>query len=140
MIVWKRIDASKLNPLLKAAVDNVLGPLPDIWYATYGWRSTQEQTALWLVYKKWMEDNPGKKGGPRAAPPGHSPHEWGLAIDVVLDQDAEKQGLQPSWDLNDPRWARLIDAVKRSKWLHSGVSFGDAGHIELVNWKHRIVQ
>ena len=131
MIVWKRIDTSKLNPLFKAAVDNVVGPLQTVWYATYGWRSRQEQASLYAKYKA---------GGPRAAPPGYSPHEFGLAIDVVLDENDKRDGLQPNWDVNDPRWQELIEVIRRSKWLHSGVSFGDAGHIELVNWKSRTTE
>lgn len=68
------------------------------------------------------------------APPGHSAHEHGLAIDVALQLPA---GL--SWDTNDPAWPRLWAAVKASQGLHSGHDFppvapADDDHIQAVRW------
>jgi hypothetical protein len=131
VIDWSRIDRGKLNPLFFTAVENGFASLPDTWYATYGWRSNAEQAALYAKYKK---------GGPKAAPPGFSPHEFGLAIDVALDADAKRSGLQPNYDLNDPRWQAMIAMVQGSRWLHSGIGFGDGDHIEMVDWKSRARQ
>ena len=130
MLIWQptRVDKSKINLLLTAALDGGFALLPEDWYVTFGWRSRDEQSALFEVFRA---------GGPKAAPPGYSAHEFGLAVDVALDANAVRGGLQPNWDLNDPRWKAMIDMVRASKWLHSGIGFGDGGHIELVNWKSR---
>lgn len=67
-----------------------------------------------------------------------SPHEKGLAIDVVLDNDPTTPKVDPNYRTADPRWAALFKAVFDSPGLHSGRSFDDADHIEAVGWKHYV--
>lgn len=106
-------------------VDDLLRHLPDVWYITCGFRSREESDRLYKIYQQ---------GGPRAAPGGLSPHNIGEAVDVVLDGDMVKQGLQMNWNVDLPAWQRLFDAVKAHPRLHSGVSFNDAPHIESVKF------
>jgi hypothetical protein len=60
------------KPLFREAVEKRLGPLRELWLVTHGYRSLEEQGALYAKYKA---------GGPKAAPPGLSPHKYGLAIE-----------------------------------------------------------
>lgn len=128
MIIW-RVDASPLNPVFREDVADLLGRSPFTWVVTYGYRSLAEQASLYEKYQA---------GGPRAAPPGESAHNYGLAVDVVLDLEPDVPGLQPSWDTSKPGWVWLFNAVAAHPRLKSGASFGDGGHIERVHWKaHR---
>lgn len=124
MLIWRK-PKDGMNPVFVAALDGALGPLPDTWYVIQAKRDSAYQAALFAKYQA---------GGPRAAPPGYSPHEFGLAVDVALDADAVRAGLQPNWDLHDVRWQRLIHTVRDSRLLHSGIGFGDADHVEMVHW------
>jgi hypothetical protein len=98
---------------------------PDDWWVTEGFRSKERSDKLYAAYLK---------GGPRAAPGGKSPHNIGEAIDVVPDLDKHKAGLQMDWTTSHPSWHWLFDHVKAHPRLHSGVSFGDAPHIESVKF------
>lgn len=124
MLVW-HVDASELQPEFRGAVEDTLSPLPDLWLVTQGFRSSEEQAALYAAYKA---------GGPKAAPPGSSPHEYGLAVDVALEVNG-----RASWDLSNPAWARLFAAIDASALLHSGRFFRDADHIERVSWRRHLL-
>jgi hypothetical protein len=69
-----------------------------------------------------------------------SPHEFGLAIDVVLDADPTAPKFVPNYNIADPRWLALFTAVWKSPRLHSGRSFNDADHIERLGYKNFIIQ
>jgi hypothetical protein len=120
------VDPELLNHSFRVDVETLLGNSTYNWLVTSGFRPRLEQEKLWNIYKA---------GGPRAAPPGRSAHEWGLAVDVVLDGDAIKFGTQPDYDTNHAGWQWLFDAVWRHNSLHNGRDFGDADHIERLNWK-----
>lgn len=105
-------------------VNNMLRAAPHDWAVTCGFRSVEESDRLYKIYKR---------GGPRAAPGGFSPHNIGEAIDVVLD-GSKAPGLQMDWNTGHEGWQWLFDAVKRHPRLHSGISFGDAPHIESVKF------
>ena len=105
-------------------VDALLRSSPYTWYVTEGFRSVGRSDILYAAYLK---------GGPRAAPGGKSPHNLGEAIDVVHDSST-KPGLQMDWDEGDAAWKWLFDAIKKHPRLHSGISFGDAPHIESVKF------
>ena len=126
MIVWRSVDPKKLDPDFRADVEALLEGSPFTWYVTHGFRSLDEQRDL---YRKFLA------GGPRAAPPGKSAHNFGLAVDVVPDADPDTSGLQPEWDTTSPAWRWLFRAVAAHDGLKSGVSFNDATHIERANWK-----
>jgi hypothetical protein len=106
-------------------VDELLETDKATWYVTEGFRSIKRSNQLYAIYKK---------GGPRAAPGGLSPHNIGEAIDVVLDGDLLKAGLQMNWDANRPEWRTLFDRIKAHPRLHSGTSFNDDPHIESVKF------
>jgi hypothetical protein len=142
-LIWGKVDPKDLEPEMVTDLAALFGQkgAPD-FQATYGYRSLALQKSLWLPYKAWLDYKAGRGAfapeAPKAAPPGQSAHNYGLAIDVVLDADAGKPGLQASWDIDDPRWQWLFDALENHPRLHSGVSFGDGGHIEKRDWKtHR---
>lgn len=125
-VVW-RADKLLLDPAFAADVDAFLGASPWSWYVLSGFRGDDEQRALWEAYRF--------RGGPRAAPPGLSAHNYGLAVDVVLDADAERPGLQPSWDTNLPAWAWLKAASLAHPRLAGGWRFHDWPHLERFRWK-----
>lgn len=130
MLNWGRVDPAKLRPIFRAALIRRLEPLSTLWLVVYGWRSTAEQAALYQTFLA---------GGPKAAPPGLSPHEYGLAVDVVLDIDG-KIGGAVSWDTVKyaKQWNGLYAVVDASPELHSGRFFGDGDHIELVKWRRQL--
>ena len=123
---WRSVDPEKLDPTFRRDVEALLESSPFAWTVLYGFRSLAEQEKLWRAYQS---------GGPRAAPPGKSAHNYGLAVDVVPDGDPNKAGLQPDWNTGHPAWKWLFEAVFRHPRLHSGRSFHDSDHIEAVNWK-----
>jgi hypothetical protein len=120
VIVWK-CSKDGLQPQFLADVEALLGGSEYEWHVMYGYRSLAEQDVL---YQKHL------KGGPLAAAPGHSAHNFGLAVDVQLitDEDAD-------WNEHDAGWVWLFDAVANAPRLHSGKAFGDDDHIERVDWR-----
>lgn len=124
-INWGVVLPDRLEPGFRSDVEELLGKSPYNWYVTYGFRSIELQTAL---YNKYMA------GGPKAAAPGKSAHNFGLAVDVVLDVDPNTPGLQPSWNTKLAAWMWLFATIKLHPRLKSGVSFGDGGHIERYKW------
>jgi D-alanyl-D-alanine carboxypeptidase-like protein len=124
--VW-RGTKDGLDPKFVADLEALLDKLPETWYILQGYRSIEESNALYAAYMA------GK--GPRAAPGGKSAHNFGLAVDVVLDADSEKPGLQPSWDNHMPAWLALKDRVEAHPRLHSGAAFNDWPHIERRDWQ-----
>ncbi len=96
---------------------------------TQGLRSWTDQLNLWLKGR----DESGDVTDPRAvvtkAPPGHSYHNFGLAVDVAPFTDNT-----PNWDLSNPVWKRIV-AVGESLGLTSGSewrSFPDWPHFQLT--------
>lgn len=124
-VVWQDSPVG-LESRFYADVETLLDSSAYTWYVTFACRSFAEQAAL---YQKHLE------GGPLAAPPGQSAHNYGLAIDVCLDRDVRKPGLQMDWNTAHDGWKWLFDAVKKHPRLKSGVSFGDAPHIQSLLWK-----
>lgn len=125
MIVW-RCSPDGLRPGFRADVDAFLRTSPFTWYVTSAFRSMEEQRALWMKHLQ---------GGPKAAPPGKSAHNYGLAVDVVLDADPATPGLQPSWDIKLAGWGWLKAASIKHPRLQNGWSFGDWPHIQRYKWQ-----
>jgi len=121
------IDVSLLNPEFYGMLLGLLGAAKAhglVLRATYGWRSTELQKEL---YAKFLA------GGPRAAPPGQSPHECGCAVDFLALRKGvvvESSAAPEYCDLEElaPRY--------RCKTLRH---LNDGGHVELENW-HDIAQ
>jgi len=119
------VDRRLLDSEFANAVDACLGSSPFSWAVYQGFRSFETQNVLYQKYKA---------GGPLAAPPGHSAHEHGLAVDV-----AELDGGQELWDYNRPCWGWLFAAVRAAPTLHSGHDFppvapADDDHIQSTRW------
>jgi hypothetical protein len=110
VIIWRGVDKTKLHPRLLTELEALLIISPHIWYILHGYRSLEEQGALYEKYKA---------GGPRAAPP-------------------DKPGLQPDWSIKGPAFQWLFKSVAGRPALKSGLSFNDADHIELAGWKLRV--
>lgn len=123
-VVW-RADPALLDPVFRDDVQAFLDRSPHAWFVLSGYRSMEEQRVLWEKYQQ---------GGPKAAPPGRSAHNFGLAVDVVLDVDAEKPGLQPSWDRHLPGWLWLKAASIPHPRLRGGWRFGDWPHLQSTRW------
>lgn len=123
-VIWQ-VDPTGLEMEFFNDVDQLLETDPATWYVTEACRSITRSNKLYAAYLR---------GGPRAAPGGLSPHNIGEAIDVVLDGDATKAGLQMNWNAERPEWKNLWNRIKAHPRLHSGVSFGDGPHIESVKF------
>lgn len=124
LVDWRN-HKDGLKAQFAADIQGLLDGLPDRWIVTYGYRTEAEQTALYKIYLA---------GGPKAAAPGKSPHEFGLAVDVAHLLDNHKA----DYDTANEVWQRLFEAVKKHPRLHSGISFGDGDHIERYQWaKHK---
>lgn len=106
-------------------VDELLATDKATWYVTEGKRSIERSNKLYKAYLA---------GGAKAAPGGLSPHNIGEAIDVVLDGNLAKAGLQMNWNAERIEWQTLWDRIKAHPRLHSGISFGDGPHIESVKF------
>ena len=64
MIEWGNVDPDDLDHWFREAVEKRLGPLRELWLVTHGYRSLEEQGALYAKYKA---------RGSKTAPPGLSP-------------------------------------------------------------------
>jgi hypothetical protein len=140
MIKWDVAvdDVARLEPQFRMDVAALLGGSVYDWRVVYAYRSLELQASLYEKYRN---------GGPRAAPPGESAHNFGLAVDVQLwvpvGQNVNALGVpQPSlgpkvmeWNVKAPGWQWLFAAVWAAPFLHSGISYGDYDHIERVDWK-----
>lgn len=121
MSVIYQINRKLLQPQFDLDTNTVLANSPFKWIVTWGFRTLEEQAKLHDIYLH---------GGPLAAPPGESAHNFGLAIDVVL---IDKAG---HWNYNtfSLGWIWLFAKILNHPRLHSGKGFGDADHIERYKW------
>lgn len=125
MLVWRNVDNRLLDKSFERDVVAVLGPSQHTFYVTEGFRSLKRSKELYEDYKAGR--------GPRAAPPGKSAHNYGLAIDVVLDS-SPLPGLQPSWSTKLAGWLWLKWVLTNHPTLKSGWTFNDWPHIERRGW------
>lgn len=121
VIIRPGVDITNLKSQFWSDVHTMLAGSPYTWHITSGYRSNEEQAKLYDKYKN---------GGAKAAPPGKSAHNVGLAIDVAADFNG-----QESWNMTLKSWAWLFLAIWKHPRLHSGKWFGDPDHIERYNWK-----
>lgn len=97
---------------------------------TQGLRSWSDQMALWLKGRDSRGNIVDSSKVVTKAAPGHSWHQFALAVDVV-SMDAEGQ---PDWNIQHPAWKRIV-AVGESLGLVSGSewrSFPDWPHFQLT--------
>lgn len=124
---WRSVDKTQLNSQFAFDVHELLDRQPDSWTVTEGVRTITRSNRLFIEYHL--------HNGPRAAPGGLSPHNYGYAIDVALDGDPVRPGLQMLWDVKNPAWLRLVAAIWKHPRLRSGRWYSDWPHIERLNWK-----
>lgn len=112
----RRIDLDYLYPPF---LERLLNLIADAKYqgqeyiAYFGFRSYALQKALHLAHQN---------GGPLAAPPGLSAHQYGMAVDMFY----KRANGQASWDKSF--FAPLKELCKKHK-LAWGGDFKDWGHI-----------
>ena len=119
MLAWV-CSQDGLEPEFKSDMDELLTSSPYTWHVMYGYRTIELQEKLYEIYLA---------GGPKAAPPGHSAHNFGMAEDLQLIVNGKAE-----WNTNHPGWQWLFEKVKAHPRLHSGVGFGDADHVEKYKW------
>lgn len=94
------------------------------YVATRGYSTYGAQMALWAKGRT----TPGQKV--TNAQGGHSAHNFGVAMDFVLDK-SPMSGLQPDWS-KDAFTIITEEAIKAG--LHTGADYGDAPHISLPTY------
>lgn len=88
------------------------------YYTTEIYRSMERSRSLYVAYKR---------GGPRAAPPGASGHNFGIASDeALIIQPSPRRKL--SWGKKD--YSILYEELKKVG-LTNGSSYGDWPHVEI---------
>lgn len=90
------------------------------YFATSGTRWWAEQKEL---RRKYLA------GGPRAAPPGGSAHQFGGAVDLAPDADESRPGLQGP-DYRGRAYDVLVEEARRAG-LVSGRGFNDNPHVQI---------
>lgn len=123
-----RLDLDKLYlPFLQRALEalSACEKRGSVYIATLGFRTFAQQAAIYFQGRT--------KPGPRVtnAPPGASAHNYGIAVDVVLDADPKTEKLDPDW--NGDHYGVLAEEG-RKVGLQVGVpsvAGGDKGHIQL---------
>lgn len=145
MLTWGKVDQQFLEVQFLNDVHDLLHKSPFDWYVTEGYRTMERSNKLYDEYINGIvigraADGTSIRGkkGPRAAPGGKSAHNYGLAIDVALDGDANKPGLQPTWDVSVKGWAWLKYSVGMHPRLRSGWRYNDWPHIERLNWSNYV--
>lgn len=117
----KRLDLDKIYPPFVIGALELLAACRKRgadYVATFGYRSYDEQARIYMAYR-------AGKGG-RAAPPGKSAHQFGLAMDFCRDANLKMSGLQPDW--REPAFAILGEEAAKLG-LHWGAGYGDRPHI-----------
>lgn len=146
---WRNVDRTKLKPKFLAAIEALFADSPHTWVVTSGLRTAEEQAAIFgrgrtvgeLVAAGFSQadaERHAKPGESRVsnAPPGSSAHNWGCAIDVALDADPAKDGLQADWTPSPgDGWMWLRDKTKGHALLLGGWTFHDWPHIEWKAWR-----
>lgn len=122
---WK-VDRAGVREPFASDVTALLEADPAEWVVHYGRRTRDEQAKLYAIYLN---------GGPRAAPPGQSAHEAGLAVDVTLIVPDGPDRKKADWDYTHEPWQRLVKAIRAHPRLHSLANIGDWDHIEAVQWR-----
>lgn len=138
-VVWE-VKREEVDAEFAADIDALLGGDFD-WVVISGLRSSAAQLVNWQKGRKQLPDGTWVIVDEAAvvthSPPGHSAHEFGLAVDVArLDQHRKRH-----WDYAEhPAWPWLWAACKAHPRLSSGHDFppvapADDDHIQAVKWR-----
>lgn len=129
MLHWRKVDKSGLYAPFLEAIELFFHTLPYDFYVTEAFRTLDQSRVGYAAYMAGQ--------GPRYAPPYKSAHNYGLAIDVVLDS-SDNPGLQPSWNSKLAGWLALKAGIIGSNHLNHLWRIGDWPHVESNNWKELI--
>lgn len=147
MILWRKVRFDNLEPVFLMDVQELLEKSPYTWYVTSGHRSLEDQAKLFgqgrTVAQVLSKGLPADTAAPHLpkvtnALPSQSAHNYGLAIDVVLDGDDNKPGLQALWDTKHRGWLWLKSETLKHPRLEGGWKFSDWPHIQKYQWKKYI--
>lgn len=120
---FSRIDLDLLEPNFRDKQFELVSRCLDLGYsyhATRGYDTYGKQMSLWAKGRT----QPGPKV--TNAKPGQSAHNFGLAVDYVLDSNPKATGIQPDWRLG--AYTTLVEEAKKLG-LHSGIDYNDAPHV-----------
>jgi peptidoglycan LD-endopeptidase CwlK len=121
-----------VHPALAAKVRQMADQLATsgvIIRVTQGLRSWNDQLALWLKGRDVQGNIIDASKVVTKAAPGHSWHNFGLAVDVAPFVDNT-----PDWNLNHPAWQKIV-SVGEAVGLDSGSTwrtFPDWPHFQLT--------
>lgn len=146
-ITLQRIEL--LHPKLRGEVDNIyrnqIVPALSgraICRFAYTLRTFDEQNKLFAIGRTKLFDSDGKRLGiVTNAQAGESIHNYGLALDIVLLEDKDKNGsfetarFDTVVDYDGDRksdWMEVVDIFKKNGWVWGGdwKKFSDAPHFE----------
>jgi len=100
-----------------------------------GFRSEAEQLAL---YNQGRGKDKGKRKIVTNAKPLQSAHNYGIALDLCADKDANKVGLQPDWS-DGPYRVMASEMVMRGlEAAYFWNNFKEGPHIQLPLYEKRI--
>lgn len=125
---FKRIDLDLLEPEFRSQQFELIAKCLDrgfSYHATRGYDTYGAQMALWAKGRT----TPGPKV--TNAKGGQSAHNFGLAVDYVLDKDQKVAGIQPDWQVEA---YRVLVEEAQKLGLHSGAGYKDYPHVGLVKY------
>jgi peptidoglycan L-alanyl-D-glutamate endopeptidase CwlK len=135
---FKRIDTSKIYPQLMIKLEKLIENCLKrgvAYYAISGFRSWEEQDALYAQGRDKAGKVVDKSKVVTNAKGGQSNHNYTCAVDFCKDGDMKRDGLQPSWDLAG---YKVLAEEAEKLGLEAGLhwKFVDAPHIQLNLGKH----
>ena len=96
-------------------------------------RSAKEQDALYAKGRT----APGSKVTNASGKDAKSMHQWGVAVDIVIDMDADKDGDVDIRDLYNVKLLNVVGKIGESiglEWGGSWKSIVDKPHFQLPDW------
>ena len=101
--------------------------------ATECLRTAKEQDALYAKGRT----APGSKVTNARGRDAKSMHQWGVAVDIVIDMDADKDGDVDIKDLYNVKLLNVVGKIGESiglEWGGSWKSIVDKPHLQLPDW------
>ena len=101
--------------------------------ATECLRTAKEQDALYAKGRT----SPGPKVTNASGKDAKSMHQWGVAVDIVIDMDADKDGDIDIRDLYNVKLLNVVGKIGESiglEWGGSWKSIDDKPHFQLPDW------